>query len=131
MTLAPFFTVSASTNTISSASTNLVLTGVFPASVSGGAPTNRVEVEGAIVAEHQRVLQKTIDGWVVCPRDRKFVIIQYVSGSGTAVVRDNRGELVRLDSVFRAVVFSGDDTLESAFYINAVGGDVVVFYSQR
>jgi len=131
MVLVSFSIVNAATNTISSASTNLVLTGVFPANVSSGAPTNRVEVEGAIVAEGHRVLQKTVDGWIRCPRDRKFVIFQYISGDGTAVIRDNQGELARLDSVFRAVVLSGNDALESPFYINALGGDVTVFYSQR
>lgn len=120
----------AATNTVSSGSTAIVLPAVVPA-YSPTAPTNRVEVMGALVREHGIIRQKTANGWEICPRERRFVIVQFMSGSGTAIVRDSGGDLARLSSACTALILTGSDTLSSQLYVHAEGGDVTVFSSQR
>lgn len=120
--------------------TNVVSNGVSvvvaPSVVSWGArhdatPTQRVDVAGAYVREGAVVRQRTVNGWEVCPTSRRMVIVQRLGGTGTAVVGDSEGDLVRLTSSHSAVVFTGDNAPYSLVTVRAEDGDVDIFSSHR
>lgn len=121
----------ASTNVVASGGVAVVAPSVAPRGTFLNAPTGRVDVAGAYVREDGVVRQYTANGWEVCPPARKLLVVQRLSGAGTAVVSDATGDLVRLTPAYSAVVFTDASAPGSHVSVRAEGGDVTVFTSHR
>ena len=122
---------SGSTNVVASGGVAIVAPSVAPRGTFLDAPTGRVDVAGAFVREGSVVRQFTANGWEVCPPSRKLLVVQRLSGAGTAVVSDATGDLVRLTPAYSAVVFTDASAPGSHVSVRAEGGDVTVFTAHR
>ena len=102
-----------------------------PQGAFANAPTGKVAVAGAYYREGRLVFQYTANGWEACPPSRKLLIVQRLSGAGTAVVSDTTGDLVRLTPAYSAVVFTDASAPGSHVSVRAEGGDVTISASHR
>jgi hypothetical protein len=121
----------AATNVVAVGTDSIVVPAVVSFDAHVAAPTGRVDVAGAFVREGSVVRQFTANGWEVCPTSRKLLVIQRLSGAGTAVVSDTTGDLVRLTPAYSAVVFTDASAPGSHVSVRAEGGDVTVLTSHR
>lgn len=122
---------SGATNVVASGATALVVPSTAPAGTFANAPTGRVDVAGSFVREGGIVRQLTANGWEACPPSRKLLVVQRLSGAGTAVVSDTTGDLVRLTPAYSAVVFTDASAPGSHVSVRAEDGDVTVFTAHR
>ena len=122
---------SGSTNVVASGASAIVVPATAPQGAFANAPTGRVAVAGSFVREGGIVRQLTANGWEVCPPSRKLLVVQRLSGAGTAVVSDTTGDLVRLTPAYSAVVFTDASAPGSHVSVRAEGGDVTVFTAHR
>jgi len=122
---------SGATNVVASGASAIVVPATAPQGTFANAPTGRVDVVGSFVREGGVVRQLTANGWEVCPPSRKLLIVQRLSGAGTAVVMDGQGDLVRLTPAYSAVVFTDASAPWSHVSVRAEGGDVTISTSHR
>ena len=122
---------SGATNVVASGASAIVVPATAPQGAFANAPTGKVAVAGAYYREGRLVFQYTANGWEVCPPSRKLLIVQRLSGAGTAVVSDTTGDLVRLTPAYSAVVFTDASAPGSQVSVRAEGGDVTVFTAHR
>ena len=121
----------ATTNTITNATSVIIMPMVVTRPADVSSPTGRVETAGSIVKENGLVRQLTASGWEICPSARRLIVIQKLSASGTLSVGDGTGELVRLTDAVPTVVFTASDAISSPVWLTANGDDIDVFYSSR
>ena len=121
----------AATNVVASGASAIVVPATAPQGAFANAPTGRVDVAGSFVREGGVVRQYTANGWEVCPTTRRLVVVQRLSGAGTAVVSDATGDLVRLTPAYSAVVFTDASAPGSHVSVRAEGGDVTISASHR
>jgi hypothetical protein len=121
----------ATTNVVSAGASAIVVPATVSLDARAGISTGRVDVAGAFVREGSVVRQYTANGWEACPPSRKLLVVQRLSGAGTAVVSDATGDLVRLTPAYSAVVFTDASAPGSHVSVRAEGGDVTVFTAHR
>jgi len=120
---------------VSNGCTVCILPGAYPNSPSAALlapaefPTN--PAAGDLAVTNRVVVQYTVDGWQPVLRNRKFLIVRRVSGSGSVLVKDAAGDLVVLDDTLPSVAMWGAEVPQLPVWASATNGDAVVFYSQR
>ena len=122
---------SGATNVVASGTSAIVVPATAPQGAFANAPTGTVAVAGAYYREGRLVFQFTANGWEVCPTTRRLVVVQRLSGAGTAVVMDGQGDLVRLTPAYSAVVLTDASAPLSHVSVRAEGGDVTISASHR
>lgn len=110
----------------------VVLTGAYPSRhADPWVETNSAPVQGAVYRVQGAIRQYTANGWRPVIAERNLFILRRMSGPGSAIVSDGRGELIVLDDDLPAVSFWGDRTQQSPIWVAATNGAVTVFASQR
>jgi hypothetical protein len=78
------------------------------------------------------VIQLTSLGWRTTLKQRKFMIVQYISGTGTAIVYDGDGEIAELSSTTLGGIAIDNDCPQGSIWVRTTGtNSAVVFATQR